>query len=1634
MRIRCCGRTALFFDAAPGQVASQLPRVLGHGDSLIRVVLAGPLTDMQRLAVQRRYVVRRARLRDLLGFLVRNNVQYAGVAVSDPAIDAAPVHAVPAGIIGSEAGADAGAAARVDADAASVSRPHVVVTDLQEDREADLMREDGSVFACDAAGTSDDMAQVVIYRRGPLLSSNDRSRFAKMYPVLFPFGRGHPGEERRVPVSESLCVKHYLRLATRRFAQHQTFVLVAFDQLARQRALQSSYVNVRWNRRLADAAAISSVSREQIAVALRHQDERRRALLRNQRVPETPSGMGAASTLMRGISFSARSMWGSNEERLQMRRRAFAMSAFFGNPHVFVTFSPNDVGNMCIAYIAGALQVERLLDVTQGDMITPAHSFAVAGSDSVACAEYFRVFVAVFFELIVGFDPHEKRPMARGGAFGHVQAYYGSVETQGRGGLHVHCLLWLTSMPKTSKDYDAVLQERGDELRQRLAAYTDSIATSSLPIGDLSPRACPRCVTGTLDRVEPVRAAFLAASRDDARAPVVAMCTSCMADLDADEIRESRLGAVGFHVDADLLRWASSMPAATVGLEDREQRRNVALAMMQRYQTHSWRHVASCFKASANATAGECRYRFPRDPVTETHVDDAGSIQLKRELDDVFFNTCTSRSMMEVLQCNHDVRLMLGCGATDAIYYTMKYSVKEQQRCDSRSAVALAAFDRRVQREGLALPTSDVTRSVGRISSMLYGISGKHEVSAPLAAYYLLGQEVFLPSHDFAPLNLSQALSMTGCDADLELTLQRSDDDSFTAVTQLHDYLFRPAFLDDVFLYEFVSRFRKEKLQDGVGDECRFTVLHPQVQSHQLVQRAVPVIPDVIGPALPDREVAETQARYATIAMLLLVPFRDLDCLGPEDGRTAVFLRHEERFGARQRDYLRFRQESYDGKRRGQEQRRARDDAAARATDGDVGHPPRLRMDFSSDENDDDRGDEVMLGIAAGADADGEPEPMHAATEARLSRATSHAFDQLQMAGAFARRDHVELPRVWPAGEDVYRIRLSAPDIGSAVARLIADAASTATAAESNDAAADRAEEGDHGHADVAATSATATVHLLDQAIASYSQPGRHEGDPGVGNDGNGDPVIGRNPSIADISTAFTLNQLQHAAFAVVARDLLRSFRCDQLDDAPGRPELRMMLSGEGGTGKSRVIHAIRALADAWSRPGAVRIASFTGLAAVLVEGETLHRMFGLAVRGARAGRMSEQKKEAFARMRLLIIDEISMVSTRMLSRVNAQLQLLMSDSRPFGGVLMLFCGDFMQLPPVGGKALYSRDLLGTSGEVDDVAGRLLWRNSLTSVIVLKDNMRALADRDYAVVLDRVRQGCWDERVMSILNSRVTTGASFVLPDDHPVIVGTNQLRTLINRSVVLSAGDDPILIRAELQPGPRSREPTDAERHYIYSMSDDRTGRLLTSLIVCRGMRVMVTQNVATQLGIANGSMGVVEGLQFAPGTTFTSLQLHDRTVQVASALPDLVLVNIPGSARRRSGRPVPGMPQDAPVDVFPMFPAQVSESIEMPGRYKLSVKIRQIPIVPAYSLTVYKTQGLTLLGAVLARLRGAGVRPMPQGAYVALSRVRRLQTLQLLQPFDRTDAEFFRPGAALAAEMTRLEEMHYGTIRSME
>ena len=136
-----------------------------------------------------------------------------------------------------------------------------------------------------------------------------------------------------------------------------------------------------------------------------------------------------------------------------------------------------------------------------------------------------------------------------------------------------------------------------------------------------------------------------------------------------------------------------------------------------------------------------------------------------------------------------------------------------------------------------------------------------------------------------------------------------------------------------------------------------------------------------------------------------------------------------------------------------------------------------------------------------------------------------------------------------------------------------------------------------------------------------------------------------------------------------------------------------MYIGGMAGTGKSQVIKALAAFFEKQIKPYHLIVVAPTGIAAALVGGSTYHSILGIN------DKCATNTSIAKVRTRLdgvddMFLDEVSMLSCHDLYTISAQLAKAFNEpNKPFGGLNMIFSGDFSQLPPVNGGescSLYS--------------------------------------------------------------------------------------------------------------------------------------------------------------------------------------------------------------------------------------------------------------------------------------------------------------------------------------------------------
>jgi ATP-dependent DNA helicase PIF1 len=145
--------------------------------------------------------------------------------------------------------------------------------------------------------------------------------------------------------------------------------------------------------------------------------------------------------------------------------------------------------------------------------------------------------------------------------------------------------------------------------------------------------------------------------------------------------------------------------------------------------------------------------------------------------------------------------------------------------------------------------------------------------------------------------------------------------------------------------------------------------------------------------------------------------------------------------------------------------------------------------------------------------------------------------------------------------------------------------------------------------------------------------------------------------------------------------------------------QLLLNVDGVAGSGKTytllKICSRLQELALEAGQENPVFRAAPTGIAAFNITGRTLHSLLRLPVKNSKSDLSSASLQALqllFSNCRFLIIDEKSMIDLKTLSLIDSRLRAIMPNTAHclFGGINVLLCGDFFQLPPVSGRVLYS--------------------------------------------------------------------------------------------------------------------------------------------------------------------------------------------------------------------------------------------------------------------------------------------------------------------------------------------------------
>ena len=403
-----------------------------------------------------------------------------------------------------------------------------------------------------------------------------------------------------------------------------------------------------------------------------------------------------------------------------------------------------------------------------------------------------------------------------------------------------------------------------------------------------------------------------------------------------------------------------------------------------------------------------------------------------------------------------------------------------------------------------------------------------------------------------------------------------------------------------------------------------------------------------------------------------------------------------------------------------------------------------------------------------------------------------------------------------------------------------------------------------------------------------------------------------------------------------------------------------IFITGPGGTGKTALIRHIRQ--DAYRKGNDIQVCALTGCAAVLLEckAKTVHSWAGIGLgNGPIAQTVTRIMKNRFVKTNwksidTLVIDEVSMMSQKLFELLDAVGKACRKNPRPFGGIQLIFAGDFYQLPPVGNKDepettkfCFESPLWLETFKIEDH--------------VCLDTIFRQSDPVYQRILNQVREGRLKRSSADLLLAHVGREmASDIQVRPTKLFPTRNKVEAINSNEMSKLEGKDyeyKIKHRTDLEMSTQERvirlgftkEQIQTELMYLQgNIMCDETIKLKV------GCQVMCIANIELNNGdtLCNGAQGIMIGIN-------------------AEGLPIVKFRN--------------GYQMAMSHHVWP------SELI--PG-----VGVSQIPLILAWALTIHKAQGSTLEIAEVDA--GSNIFECGQ-TYVALSRVKSLEGL-FLSSFD--------------------------------
>lgn len=404
-----------------------------------------------------------------------------------------------------------------------------------------------------------------------------------------------------------------------------------------------------------------------------------------------------------------------------------------------------------------------------------------------------------------------------------------------------------------------------------------------------------------------------------------------------------------------------------------------------------------------------------------------------------------------------------------------------------------------------------------------------------------------------------------------------------------------------------------------------------------------------------------------------------------------------------------------------------------------------------------------------------------------------------------------------------------------------------------------------------------------------------------------------------------------------------------------------IFVTGPGGSGKSMLIKKV--YEHALENGKKIQVTALTGCATVLLNcnAKTIYSWAGIGLGNASAETYIKEMyinkrtaRKAWTETDVLIVDEVSMLSQKIFELLNEIGKAVRRSPLPFGGLQLIFCGDFYQLPPVGNRN--DQESKNFCFESMDWETTFSLENQIELIQIFRQT-----DQEYVDILNQIREGKIKNKTNIILSEMVGREIDKSLIIEPTKIFPTRSKVDAINRTKMDMLTGNTVTYNMEFHKNMEiTKESLLKEKFTEKDIQFELTN--LSKNLMCDekvqlkvGAQVMCIINVrsctegSTELELCNGSQGII--------TSFCE----------SSGLPIVKFNN---------GKTI-------------MLNRHFWKSEKIPG-----IGVSQVPLILAWAITIHKSQGTTMDVAEI----DVGQDIFENGqTYVALSRVKSLSGLYL-------------------------------------